>query len=262
MALNGVDTSYTPTASLFATYVFLDTSERRRYATNSHEFLVTQCQHTGSETLAPSTTARTTNVRLNFNHPVRFLAWAVKGSQHGEFTAGAKGGASDRYAPIKSVKLQLNGLDRFSERAGSYFAAVQPFEHLKTKPAAGVYMYNFGLRPDETQPSGSCNMSRIDNATLVVTTKACSVAYDDAANITTEDVTLANVAGNLTNLLVYAENFNVLRVDCSWPKWRHKSSASKLILKNLRRSLLRETLQSPLSLPFPFERMRKISGNA
>ena len=167
----------------------------------------------------------------------------MKGAGHGEFTVGAKGGASDRYAPLKSVKLQLNGLDRFAERQGSYFNAVQPYEHLKTKPASGVYMYNFGLRPDETQPSGSCNLSRIDNATLVVTTKAGSVAYNDAANVTSDDVTLANVAGNLTNLLVFAESFNVLRVDLSWPKWKHKSSASKL-LKNLQRSLLRETLQN------------------
>jgi hypothetical protein len=174
--------------------------------------LICQLQHTGPETLAPGATARTTNVRLNFNHPTRFLAWAVKGDNHGEFTVGTQGSTSDRYAPIKSVKLQLNGLDRFSERHGSYFNAVQPFEHLKTKPAAGIYMYNFGLRPDETQPSGSCNLSRIDNATLVVTTKAGSVAYNDSANIDSEDVTLANVAGNLTNLLVFAESFNVLRV--------------------------------------------------
>lgn len=212
MALNGVDTTYTPTASLYVTYVFLDTDERRRYAQTSHEMLITALQHTGPETLAPGTTSRTSNIRLNYNHPTRFLAWAVKGAKHGEFTVGARGETSDKFAPLKAVKLQLNGLDRFSERQGSYFNAVQPYEHLKTLPAAGVYMYNFGLRPDETQPSGSCNMSRIDNATLVVTTKAGSVEYDDAANITSEDVTLANVAGNLTNLLVYAESFNVLRI--------------------------------------------------
>jgi hypothetical protein len=212
MALNGVDTGYSPTASLYVTYVFLDSDERRRYAQTSHEFLITQLQHTGPESLAPGSSSRTTNVRLNYNHPTRFLAWAVKGEKHGEFTVGAPGGTSDKFAPLRSVKLQLNGLDRFSERQGSYFNAVQPYEHLKTRPAAGIYMYNFGLRPDEAQPSGSCNMSRIDNATLVVTTKAGSVAYDDAANITSEDVTLANVAGNLTNLLVFCESFNVLRV--------------------------------------------------
>lgn len=184
----------------------------RRYAQTSHEYLITQLQHTGAETIAPGSSIRTTNVRLNFNHPTRFIAFAVKSGLHGQYTVGPRGGDSDKFAPIKSVKLQLNGHDRFDERSGAYFNAVQPFEHLKTKPAAGVYMYNFGLRPDETQPSGSCNMSRIDNATLVVTTKAGSVAYNDAANVTSEDVTLANVSGNLNSLLVYAQSFNVLRI--------------------------------------------------
>jgi hypothetical protein len=61
--------------------------------------------------------------------------------------------------------------------------------------------------------AGSCNFSRIDNATLVVTTKAASVATTDATNvITTEDVTYANAEGNLTSLLVFAESYNVLRI--------------------------------------------------
>jgi len=91
---------------------------------------------------------------------------------------------------------------------------VQPFEHIKGSfPAAGVYMYSFCLKPDEiVQPSGSCNMSRIDNASLIVTTKAGSVAFNDEANILDENMTLANVEGNLTSLLVFAESMNVLRI--------------------------------------------------
>lgn len=89
----------------------------------------------------------------------------MKGAKHGEYSAnfytsnttGAKQPSDDRYAPIASLKLQLNGQDRFQERKGSYFSQVQPFSHLNAKPAAGVYMYNFGIAPDQTQPSGTCN---------------------------------------------------------------------------------------------------------
>jgi hypothetical protein len=92
---------------------------------------------------------------------------------------------------------------------------MQPYEHVSPapKPAAGVYSYHFGLRSNEqVQPSGSCNFSRIDNATLVVTTKAASVAVGDPGNaITSEDVTYANAEGNLTSLLVFAESYNVLQ---------------------------------------------------
>lgn len=230
MSTAGIDNSYTPTATLYATYVFLDTDERRRFAQTSHEYLITQLQHTGSEAIAPASTARTTNVRLNLNHPCKFLAWVVKsasGHNHGSFTVGSatqgaaagttnlangQGLTDDRFAVIKEVKLQLNGHDRFSTRKGSYFSHCIPFDHVKTKPAAGVYLYSFALKPDEHQPSGTCNFSRIDNATLLVTTKACASTYDVAANLDTEDKGAANAIGNLTNLLIFGSNFNVLRV--------------------------------------------------
>jgi Large eukaryotic DNA virus major capsid protein/Major capsid protein N-terminus len=210
MALNGIDTTVSPTATLFADYVFLDTDERRRFAQSSHEYLITQLQHTGAETVAPGTNQTTQNIRLNYNHPTKFLAWAFRGPQYGQFTVSAPGETSDKYAPLYQAKLQLNGQDRFAVRYGSYFNTVQPYCHLKTAPAAGVYMYNFGLKPDEVQPSGSCNFSRIDNSTLIITTKAGSAAT--TAQITTDSVTLSNAAGNLTSLLIYAENYNVLRI--------------------------------------------------
>jgi len=70
--------------------------------------------------------------------------------------------------PVMSGKLQLNGHDRFSTREGNYFNYVQPYEHFSNTPADGVNVYSFALNPEEHQPSGSCNMSRIDNATLLL----------------------------------------------------------------------------------------------
>ena len=68
--------------------------------------------------------------------------------------------------PVVTAKLQLNGQDRFSEREGSYFDTVQPFQHHTRAPDAGINVYSFALRPEEHQPSGSCNFSRIDNAVM------------------------------------------------------------------------------------------------
>jgi hypothetical protein len=213
MALNGVNTAAEPTAVLYATFVYLDSSERKRFSQQSHEYLITVVQHTGAESIAPGATSKTTNLRLNFNHPCKTLIWALKGEKHGQFTTGPRGTDNDRYAPLQSAKLQLNGHDRMDERTGAYYNAVQPWEHIRTKPAAGVYMYSFSLKPDEQiQPSGSVNLSRIDNATLVMQTKAGSVAYNDFANVLNENQTLANVEGNLTNALVFAESYNVLRI--------------------------------------------------
>ena len=97
--------------------------------------------------------------------------------------------------PVVTAKLQLNGQDRFSEREGSYFDTVQPFQHHTRAPDAGINVYSFGLRPEEHQPSGSCNFSRIDNAVLQLVLSAGAVSGTATAKVR-----------------VYAVNYNVLRV--------------------------------------------------
>jgi hypothetical protein len=97
--------------------------------------------------------------------------------------------------PVVTAKLQLNGQDRFSEREGTYFDLVQPYQHHTRSPDTGINVYSFALRPEEHQPSGSCNFSRIDNATLQLV----------LSNATVEGTKTAKVR-------VYATNYNVLRI--------------------------------------------------
>lgn len=97
--------------------------------------------------------------------------------------------------PVVTAKLQLNGQDRFSEREGTYFDQVQPFQHHTRAPDTGINLYSFALRPEEQQPSGTCNFSRIDNATLQLV----------LSNATVEGTNTAKVR-------VYARNYNVLRI--------------------------------------------------
>ena len=97
--------------------------------------------------------------------------------------------------PVVTAKLQLNGQDRFSEREGSYFDLVQPYQSHTRSPDTGINVYSFALRPEEHQPSGTCNFSRIDNATLQLVVSNATVAGEDTAKVR-----------------VYATNYNVLRV--------------------------------------------------
>jgi len=97
--------------------------------------------------------------------------------------------------PVVTAKLQLNGQDRFSEREGSYFDTVQPYQHHTRTPDTGINVYSFGLRPEEHQPSGTCNFSRIDNATLQLVLSNATVAGTKTAKVR-----------------VYATNYNVFRV--------------------------------------------------
>jgi hypothetical protein len=300
-------------ASLYVDYVFLDTDERRRFAQNPHEYLITQLQFTGDESVGSSSN----KIKLNFNHPVKELIWVVQPDQNVDYCsslvcdallfkvlgaqpfnytdaidalpnaihafggpasiaedsrsyidaqglfddAGAldydipagftgywhgpnnpynqpnMGGESavgvdpalaaalaglqrshndnssvsdagtfvlcetsiDMHCwgqnPVVTAKLQLNGQDRFSEREGSYFSWVQPYQSHTRNPDEGINVYSFALRPEEHQPSGTCNFSRIDNATLQLV----------LSNATVEGTKTAKVR-------VYATNYNVLRI--------------------------------------------------
>ena len=157
-------------ADLYVDYIYLDTDERRRFAQVTHEYLIEQLQFTGDETAS-------SKVKLNFNHPVKELVWS-------EY---------DSNGPLKAsytnAFLQLNGHDRSSSRPASYYQLVQPYQHHERVPTDGkISVYSFALKPEEHQPSGTCNMSRIDNATLVL------------------DGVTANT------LKVFAVNYNVLRI--------------------------------------------------
>ena len=97
--------------------------------------------------------------------------------------------------PVVTAKLQLNGQDRFSEREGTYFDLVQPYQAHTRSPDTGINVYSFALRPEEHQPSGTCNFSRIDNATLQLVLSTNAIGGDNTAKVR-----------------VYATNYNVLRV--------------------------------------------------
>ena len=196
------NTSSTATmdCSLYVDYVYLDTDERRRFAQVSHEMLIEQLQFTGDESI----TSANTKYRMNFNHPVKELVWvfsgagAAFGNYSVELDSSGYGPGHDAWdtmlsvEPIKKAKIMLNGHDRMSERSGSYFRLVQPYQHHTRVPTKPVYVYSFALRPEEHQPSGTCNFSRIDNAQLSLELKD---TFDQGSKIK-----------------VYATNYNVLRI--------------------------------------------------
>lgn len=107
--------------------------------------------------------------------------------------------------PLSDAKLQLNGHDRFSARPGSYFDTVQAWQHHDNVPAGrGINVYSFGLKPADMQPAGTCNMSRIDNATLQM-----HLNKVPKAAASTDVPVMQTFDGEFK---IFAVNYNVLRV--------------------------------------------------
>ena len=222
--LTGSGTSRSFSASLWVDYIFLDTDERRRFAQLSHEYLIEQLQFTGQEAVSNTSI----KPKLNFNHPCKELLWFMTNSSNNKdnwmnyttvlntvkdtdvtseslknklMQSGVNYPKYYPSNPIGSAKLVLNGNDRFAVRDGKYFNIVQPYQHHENIPAnAGINVYSFALKPEEHQPSGTLNMSRIDTAVINID----GIYNSDSADATYK---LANA-----NLFVYATNYNVLRI--------------------------------------------------
>ena len=200
-------------AVLYVDYIYLDTDERRRFAQVSHEYLIEQLQYT--------TNVAKTNLRLRFNHPIKEIIWVMpynkfqtsagvgnpslmdatitgehtndyfnynaSNSTHHKETIGGQ----DSYEGFTKATIKLNGHTRFKERDASYFRLCQPRQAGHKIPTKHIYMYSFALNPEEHQPSGTCNFSRLDNAELSLKD------LNDATNY---------------RLNVYGVNYNVLRI--------------------------------------------------
>jgi len=220
-------------AAIYVDYVYLDVEERRRMAQESHEYLIEQVQYNEDKGLS----AYNNRIDLTFNHPVKELVWVVQPTCYRSCKIGipttAVGARNtttnlNRLTPftydqtaVYKQHLQINGQDRLDPRFGDYFNKVQPYQHhtgitqteyikydtLNSNAGAGtigllnqpgIYSYSFALKPEEHQPSGTCNFSRIDTATLVMQMSG--------------DVTVSDKLDLTWDVRVYALNYNILRI--------------------------------------------------
>jgi len=178
--------NYNVAIKLYAEYIYLDIPERKKYAQEQHEYLIEQLQYQRS--------SGSSIIDLNFNHPVKELIWtgvskfetnpnlytlADYGSLLSEGVA-APGGIVPFYddnfyysGPAWSnisAKLVINGTDLFSSRNILYFTRKQIEDHHTGYGSVnikdGIAVYSFSMSPEESQPSGSMNFSRLDNVKL------------------------------------------------------------------------------------------------
>jgi len=198
----------------FADYIYLDTDERRRFAQVSHEYLIEQLQYKENDIIK-------NNYKIIFNHPIKEIIWVIpnknygikhngsnnkidatkEDSNHGndyfnynakenvgfiEYISGQKS-----YEDFNRCTIKLNGHIRFKERDASYFRICQPYQAGHKIPTKHIYMYSFALNPEEHQPSGTCNFSRLDNAHI-----SFNSLNDEPKH----------------KINVYALNYNVLRI--------------------------------------------------
>lgn len=173
-------------ARIDTVFIYLDIEERDRFATGSFEQLTVMHQ-------AYYTSTKNCQIRLQltFNHPIIELIWGIRRKCqelcNNHFNYAGKWGKD----PIRATQLRLNNNVRFS-REGRYFRLVQPYQWHTLIPDSFVYCYSFALHPEDAQPSGSCNFSRIDNIEMLI---------DLQDGLSDEDVTV----------IIFGRHWNVMR---------------------------------------------------
>jgi hypothetical protein len=209
-------------------YVYLDQRERSKFADGAFEQLIVEHQETSTQVDNQVTTkwgyasqSKKINFELNFNHTIIELFWVarlgIRGAWNGTNTNPVNALFNDWFNfsgpqdvvtelpidPVLRIQLRLNNSVRFGESEGRYFRLVQPWQHHTNIPRDMIYTYSFALQPEDVQPSGSCNFSRIDNTQLNVTfdRRLWYGPSDDGGNDNNSSVTF----------LVYATNWNILR---------------------------------------------------
>ena len=152
-------------------------------------------------------------IRINLNHPTKEIIWVFNrngtSAPLNDYSIGTNiisNGTPAQFAPLYSFKLILNGTDRFKERPGEYFRLNQTYDHHTRTPGNYIYSYSFALKPEEHQPSGTCNFSRIDSSLMYFYLRNTSSVPGNSDSIPQENYT------NLPSFTIYAPCYNILRI--------------------------------------------------
>jgi hypothetical protein len=195
--------------TLYGDYIYLDVDERRKFASVKHEYLIEQVQFSPLNSIPAN--ASVANIPLNFNHPIKELIWVVQQTRMNEtneifnYSSLQLNEAGRPYDLILDALIKFDGFDRFHKRDISYFRLVQPWQYHTTVPDDFIYLYSFSINPEDSQPSGSFNASRLDSLVLTLT-------MNNTLNNTNSSMFIAPIVQQDATCVVYAVNYNVLRI--------------------------------------------------
>lgn len=176
-------------AHLEVNYVYLDSLERKYFAYKPLEYLIEQTTRIERISLEENNV-----IDFVLQNPCKEIIWFLRRNdvktrnKWFDFTDGFFN------QPMKTAKIMFNGVDRFDEKPAEYFNWLQPYQHHSGVGKLGLYSYSFSLFPEQFQPSGSVNMSRINKIQFVLKAKKTidtSYKYD---------------------VVFYVINYNILRV--------------------------------------------------
>jgi hypothetical protein len=182
--------------SLWVDYIFLDNEERRKFSSSSLEYLIEQLQ---VNTIGVD--QRNVIIPMTFNNPVKELIWVLQTDKIYQLGANKSyeyfdfsNGEPIPGDTIDEATIRMEGQERFKKREPFVFRVLQPYQYHTRVPRNFIYVYSFCFEPEIHQPTGTCNFSKLDNASLELTLNKCVIQKN-------------------TQLNIYATSYNVLRIE-------------------------------------------------
>lgn len=192
--------------SLLGEFIFIDNDERKQIATSKVEYIIDTLQYNGELLLGKSyfRNSTTAEIMTQFKNPCKEMVWMMQDTNFidGSLTYGKREWNNYTYQnenPIDKVKIKFNRRDRESFKDSQFYNLIQPYKFHYSSPAKGVNIYVFALDPESVQPTGSANMSKIDDVFLEVKLKS---------NVMSE--ILNN--NKLFRFPIYSVGINILRI--------------------------------------------------
>ena len=221
--VNNCDQLQIKQANLDVDYIFLEDEERKMFAKNNHQYLIEQLQVFATTLTSnglrqdPTDPAKldripdlSQNISLNFNHPVKELFWIIQnstvlsaypfgGNEWFNFsTLPYKNGEMLGTDPMKNCKIVFEGQELIDKKDAIYFRTVVPFQRHTNVPNNFIYIYSLSLNPEEFQPSGTCNFSRIDNQQLYF--EISDQLIQPIITVFATNYNILNIAGGMTGI--------------------------------------------------------------
>ena len=204
-------------------YIFLEDDERKLFAKNNHQYLIEQLQVYATSLTSNGLRQDPTdpnkldripdliqNIALDFNHPIKELFWVLQntsvlsvypygGNEWFNFSSQSyKNGIVNGSDPMIKAKIQFEGQDLFDTKDAKYFRTVVPYQRHTNIPNNFIYVYSFSTNPEDFQPSGTCNFSRIDNQVIYM--EISDQLIDPIITVFGVNYNIMNVAGGMVGI--------------------------------------------------------------
>ena len=204
-------------------YIFLEDTERKIFAKTNHQYLIDQVQVYATSLTSNGLRQDPTdpnkmdripeldqNFYMTFNNPVKELIWVLQnktvlslypygGNEWFNFsTEPYKSGVKSGEDPMTDAKILFEGQDLFDLKSSKYFRTVVPYQRHTRVPNNFIYVYSFAINPEDFQPSGTANFSRIDNQQIYM--KISDKLIDPMITVFAVNYNILNIAGGMAGI--------------------------------------------------------------